>query len=157
MTRRLNRRQSLHRISNPCAFEGLERRQLMSAGDLDLSFGNRGTAYAIFGEGLKPVAEDVAVQADGKTVVAGYTWYFDAKNNPHYQLAVARFNQNGTLDKTFGPEVVFQKAPPTQNASPFAGFQFFGEVNIEGQSGEMSVVLRDLNGVAVFEQKLQPV
>ena len=41
--------------------------------------------------------------------------------------------------------------------SPFAGFQFFGEVNIEGQSGEMSVVLRDLNGVSVFEKKLQPV
>uniref|UniRef100_UPI0019D1A01E hypothetical protein n=1 Tax=Pseudomonas viridiflava TaxID=33069 RepID=UPI0019D1A01E len=34
---------------------------------------------------------------------------------------------------------------------------FFGEVIIEGQSGEMSVVLRDLDGVAVFEQKLQPV
>ena len=61
------------------------------------------------------------------------------------------------LDKTFGPEVVFEKAPPVQNTSPFAGFQFFGEVNIEGQTGEMSVVLRDLDGVAVFEQKLQPV
>ena len=61
------------------------------------------------------------------------------------------------LDKTFGPEVVFEKAPPAQNTSPFAGFQFFGEVNIEGGSGEMSVVLRDLNGVAVFEKKLQPV
>ena len=61
------------------------------------------------------------------------------------------------LDKTFGPQVVFEKAPAVQNASPFAGFQFFGEVNIEGQSGEMSVVLRDLEGVAVFEQKLQPV
>lgn len=61
------------------------------------------------------------------------------------------------LDKTFGPEVVFEKAPPVQNTSPFAGFQFFGEVNIEGGSGEMSVVLRDLNGVAVFEQRLQPV
>jgi len=53
--------------------------------------------------------------------------------------------------------VVFEKAPPAQNTSPFAGFQFFGEVNIEAQSGEMSVVLRDLDGVAVFEQKLQPV
>jgi len=52
---------------------------------------------------------------------------------------------------------VFEKAPAVQNASPFAGFQFFGEVNIDGQSGEMSVVLRDLEGVAVFEQKLQPV
>ncbi|EJN30228.1 phosphodiesterase/alkaline phosphatase D [Pseudomonas sp. GM78] len=62
-----------------------------------------------------------------------------------------------TLDNTFGPEVVFAKAPPAQNLSPFAGFQFFGEVNIDGQSGELSVVLRDLDGVAVFEQTLQPV
>nr|WP_180204396.1 alkaline phosphatase D family protein [Pseudomonas sp. SbOxS1]NYU04277.1 alkaline phosphatase [Pseudomonas sp. SbOxS1] len=62
-----------------------------------------------------------------------------------------------TLDKTFGPEVVFEKAPPAQNLSPFAGFQFFGEVNIDGQSGALSVVLRDLDGVAVFEQTLQPV
>jgi alkaline phosphatase D len=52
--------------------------------------------------------------------------------------------------------VVFEKAPPAQNTSPFAGFQFFGEVNIDGQTGEMSVVLRDLDGVAVFERKLQP-
>ena len=35
--------------------------------------------------------------------------------------------------------------------------RFFGEVNIDGQSGEMSVVLRDMEGVAVFEKKLQPV
>ena len=61
------------------------------------------------------------------------------------------------LDKTFGPEVVFEKAPQAQNTSPFAGFQFFGEVNIDGQTGEMSVVLRDLDGVGVFERKLQPV
>jgi alkaline phosphatase D len=60
------------------------------------------------------------------------------------------------LDKTFGPELVFQKAPPAQNTSPFAGFQFFGEVNIDGQSAELTVTLRDLDGVAVFEQKLQP-
>lgn len=62
-----------------------------------------------------------------------------------------------TLDKTFGPEVVFEKAPPAQNNSPLAGFQFFGEVNIDGQTAELSVILRDLDGVAVFEQKLQPI
>ena len=61
------------------------------------------------------------------------------------------------LDGTFGPEVVFQKAPPAQNTSPFAGYQFFGEVQIDGQSGEMTVQLRDLDGVVVFEQQLQPV
>ncbi|MCJ8203010.1 alkaline phosphatase D family protein [Pseudomonas sp. RGM2987] len=71
-------------------------------------------------------------------------------------LNAGSFGPNA-LDKTFGPEVVFQKAPPTQNASPFAGYQFFGEVNIDGSSGEMSVVLRDLEGVAVFEKKLEPV
>lgn len=60
------------------------------------------------------------------------------------------------LDATFGPQVVFQKAPPAQNTSPFAGFQFFGEVQIEGLSGEMTVQLRDLDGVVVFEKKLQP-
>ena len=70
-------------------------------------------------------------------------------------LNAGSFGPNA-LDKTFGPEVVFQKAPPTQNTSPFAGYQFFGEVNIDGPSGEMSVVLRDLEGVAVFEKKLQP-
>ncbi|MGY4492407.1 alkaline phosphatase D family protein [Pseudomonas sp. TE3610] len=60
------------------------------------------------------------------------------------------------LDATFGPQVVFQKAPPAQNTSPLAGFQFFGEVNIEGQSAELTVTLRDLDGVVVFSQKLQP-
>ncbi|KAB0490102.1 alkaline phosphatase D family protein [Pseudomonas vancouverensis] len=61
------------------------------------------------------------------------------------------------LDKTFGPQVIFEKAPAVQNTSPFAGFQFFGEVNIDGQSGALSVVLRDLDGVSVFEQRLEPV
>lgn len=61
------------------------------------------------------------------------------------------------LDNTFGPEVVFQKAPPAQNTSPFAGYQFFGEVQIDAQSGEMTVQLRDLDSIVVFEKKLQPV
>lgn len=61
------------------------------------------------------------------------------------------------LDDTFGHEVVFQKAPPAQNTSPFAGYQFFGEVQIDAQSGEMTVQLRDLDSIVVFEKKLQPV
>ncbi|NUU35346.1 alkaline phosphatase [Pseudomonas sp. C2B4] len=61
------------------------------------------------------------------------------------------------LDKTFGPQVVFQKAAPSPNASPFAGFQFFGEVNIDGQTGALSVVLRDLDGVSLFERTLEAV
>ncbi|MDT3722240.1 alkaline phosphatase D family protein [Pseudomonas oryzihabitans] len=60
------------------------------------------------------------------------------------------------LDATFGPEVVFQKAPPKPNTSPLAGFQFFGEVEIDGQSGQLTVTLRDLDGKAQFTQILNP-
>lgn len=60
------------------------------------------------------------------------------------------------LDATFGPQVVFQKAPPTANASPYAGFQFFGEVEIDSRSGALSVTLRDIDGAAVFSRTLEP-
>lgn len=60
------------------------------------------------------------------------------------------------LDGTFGPEVVFQKAPPTANSSPRAGFQFFGEVEIDAQSGALSVSLRDIDGAVVYSQTLEP-
>ncbi|TWI54367.1 alkaline phosphatase D [Pseudomonas duriflava] len=70
-------------------------------------------------------------------------------------LNAGAFGPN-TLDKTFGPEAVFVKAPPVANSSPLSGFQFFGEVNIEGHSGELTVTLRDLDGKAVYEKALQP-
>jgi alkaline phosphatase D len=60
------------------------------------------------------------------------------------------------LDQTFGPTAVFQKGPDAQRASPFAGFQFFGEVNIDPQSKALSVDLIDLNGVSQFRKTLAP-
>jgi phosphodiesterase/alkaline phosphatase D-like protein len=47
-------------------------------------------------------------------------------------LNAGSFGPN-TTDSTFGPQVLFAKAPPTgqANLSPFAGLQFFGEVNID--------------------------
>ncbi|WP_051705561.1 alkaline phosphatase D family protein [Cupriavidus metallidurans] len=59
------------------------------------------------------------------------------------------------LDNTFGPHVAFQKAPTAQNMSPFAGYQFFGEVNIDPASRALTVDLRDLNGVSQYSQTLQ--
>lgn len=60
----------------------------------------------------------------------------------------------GKLDMTFGPTEVFAKAPPVQNSSPFAGYQFFGEVNIDPLSKAMKVDLLDLNGVTQFSKTL---
>jgi alkaline phosphatase D len=72
-------------------------------------------------------------------------------------LKAGSFGPN-TLDGTFGPQVVFFKAPPPgqANLSPFSGLQFFGEVNISAQSAEMTVDLRDINGLSVFSKTLQP-
>ena len=60
------------------------------------------------------------------------------------------------LDKTFGPTVVFQKAPPSAGASPLAGYQFFGEVTIDAATKALTVELIDLNGVSQFSKTLAP-
>ncbi|MCX8100003.1 MAG: alkaline phosphatase D family protein [Geminicoccaceae bacterium] len=60
------------------------------------------------------------------------------------------------LDRTFGPQVVFQKAPPEgqSNLPPSAGLQFFGQVDIDGASEVMTVRLRDLDGNTLFTKEL---
>ena len=61
-----------------------------------------------------------------------------------------------TTDATFGPQVVFSKAPPAgqANLSPFAGLQFFGEVNIDSNTKAMTVDLKDINGISVYSKVL---
>jgi alkaline phosphatase D len=72
-------------------------------------------------------------------------------------LNAGSFGPN-TLDGTFGPQVVFSKAPPPgqSNLSPYSGLQFFGEVNIDSYSATMTIDLRDINGASVFSRKLVP-
>jgi alkaline phosphatase D len=60
------------------------------------------------------------------------------------------------LDGTFGPERVFVKAPATGNVSPAGGYQFFGEVDIDGHSGELTVRLREQDGTVLYTKVLQP-
>ncbi|MFF8731460.1 alkaline phosphatase D family protein [Streptomyces sp. NPDC015171] len=60
------------------------------------------------------------------------------------------------LDGTFGPERVFVKAPTASNVSPAGGYQFFGEVDIDGDSGELTVRLREQDGTVLFTRTLRP-
>jgi alkaline phosphatase D len=62
------------------------------------------------------------------------------------------------LEDTFGPQLVFAKAPEKGQANlpPSAGMQFFGQVDIEGESEVMTVTLKDLEGRALFTQELTP-
>jgi alkaline phosphatase D len=70
-------------------------------------------------------------------------------------LHAGAFGPN-VLDSTFGPQQVFAATPPRANTSPLEGSQFFGEVQIDGQSRELTVVLRDLTGKALWETALEP-
>ena len=62
------------------------------------------------------------------------------------------------LDNTFGPEVRYVKAPAEGqvNLPPSAGMQFFGHVAIAGESGAMTVTLKDLANVDLFQVTLTP-
>ena len=93
MTRQRNYRDRSRRTSNEF-FQPLEPRQMFAAGALDASFSAVGLATVDFGPGITVSSRDVAVQADGKTVVVG------AASNG--DIALARFNTDGSLDTTFG-------------------------------------------------------
>jgi len=62
------------------------------------------------------------------------------------------------LDDTFGPQVVFQKTPAAGQANlpPSAGLQFFGQVDIDHGSRDLTVALKDLTGATLFTQRLRP-
>jgi len=62
------------------------------------------------------------------------------------------------LDATFGPQLVFQKAPPAGQANlpPTAGYQFFGQIDVDGRSRAMTVKLVDVAGNVLFSQELAP-
>lgn len=70
-------------------------------------------------------------------------------------LNAGSFGPN-TTDGTFGPQVVFSKAPPAgqSNLSPYAGLQFFGEVNINKHNKALTVDLKDVEGVSLFSKTL---
>jgi uncharacterized delta-60 repeat protein len=76
------------------AIESLESRQLLSAGNLDSSFGKGGITEAGFTS--TSFAHDLAVQSDGKIVEAGSV-------GDSSDVALVRYNANGTLDTSFGP------------------------------------------------------
>ncbi|GGO84093.1 alkaline phosphatase D family protein [Wenjunlia tyrosinilytica] len=81
---------------------------------------------------------------------------------PFWEFVSGPLNAGGfpanQLDQTFGPERVFVKAPDAAhaNTAPIDGYQFFGEVEIDGHSGELTVRLREQDGTVLHTTLLQP-
>jgi alkaline phosphatase D len=90
--------------------------------------------------------------------------YFDPSKaqfsdfDPFWELVSGPINAGAfgpaATDNTFGQQVVFNKFPPAQNYSPLSGYQFFGEVNIDGAAETLTVSLRDIGGNVLFEKTL---
>ncbi len=73
-------------------------------------------------------------------------------------LHAGTFGPNA-LDGTFGPEVKFVKAPTKEqgaNLPPSAGLQFFGLVDIDGATQQMTVRLMDRADTELWSVKLDP-
>jgi uncharacterized delta-60 repeat protein len=68
-------------------------------GDLDPTFGTDGKVLTDFDHSTD-IANAVAIQTDGKLVVVGTTYQDNDFSDEDF--AVARYNPDGTLDKTFG-------------------------------------------------------
>jgi uncharacterized delta-60 repeat protein len=81
----------------------LESRQMFAAGALDNTFSLDGKATVSFPGALRATVEDVTVQTNGKTVVVG-TVFFKVPDSSQAarRIGVARFNVDGSLDRSFG-------------------------------------------------------
>ena len=71
-----------------------------ASGALDTGFGQGGKVVTHLPSGEGSVIQDLAIQPDGKIIAAGYTQA--AVGSYYWKIFVARYNADGTLDRTFG-------------------------------------------------------
>lgn len=80
--------------------------------------------------------------------------------DPFWEFVSGPLNAGGfgpnPLDGTFGPTAEFVAAAPRPNTSPAEGGQFFGEVEIDGRTRQLTVTLRDVDGRALYTRTLDP-
>ncbi len=92
-----SRRKPIARLAMEC----LEVRELMTAGYFDTTFnqtGKEAISFASANPHASAVAEAVAIQANGKIVIAGEVSPAASSGD----IGVMRLNANGTLDSSFG-------------------------------------------------------
>src|SRR5262245_44604023 len=116
-----------------------------SNGTLDTTFGTGGKVGTAFDSGGFSYAQafSVALQPDGRIVAAGYTeigaCLFNGLEQPCFELALARYNSNGTLDPIFGTggRVTTHFAAPNDQADSVA-VQPDGRIVVAGAAGRFT-------------------
>jgi uncharacterized delta-60 repeat protein len=102
-------------------------------GQLDATFSGDGMAHVDFGS-RQDFATAVALQQDGKIVVAGYS----ADNQSNQLFAVARLKANGRLDTTFGGGLgrVVTDFSSSYNSAQAVAIQSDGRILVAGYAAE---------------------
>jgi uncharacterized delta-60 repeat protein len=92
-------------------------------GALDLSFDNDGFVTTTIGAD-NDVVNSIAIQSDGKMVVAGYS-----SNGPFEDFTILRYNTDGSLDQSFGTDgIVITNIVPYQEAATSVALQNDGKI-----------------------------
>jgi uncharacterized delta-60 repeat protein len=85
-------------------------------GSLDLTFGTNGIVLYSFNPNLNFMIGSSAIQQNGKIIVAGYI-----EEGSNYNMLVARFNSNGSLDLNFGTSGFTTIPTNSTYLTPFGG------------------------------------
>jgi uncharacterized delta-60 repeat protein len=109
-------------------------------GSLDPTFAGDGTQMTSFRN--SSVADAVAIQANGKIVVAGETTN-DAFNGTR-DYALARYNPNGTLDTSFSGDG--KQVTSIEGQAYGVGIQSSGKIVVVGSGGTSAIARYNPNG-----------
>src|SRR2546421_5040788 len=109
-------------------------------GNLDSAFGTGGTVTTDFGANPSEpeIANDMAIQPDGKIIAAGRAGVDQTPIGGDGAFGIVRYLPNGSLDPTFGTgglvKTKFQ-APPNRDVARAVALQSDGKILVGGTSG----------------------
>lgn len=105
-------------------------KSIAAPGDIDLSFGGTGQVITAIGSSSRDRGSSVAVQVDGKVVVAGNT--IDGTGQ---HIALVRYNPDGSLDTAFnGTGKVVTAYGSSNVAADSVAIQSDGKIVVAGQT-----------------------
>ncbi len=102
-------------------------------GDLDTTFDGDGKVLTTIGS--SSIGYDMAVQADGKIVVVGT----NLLNTSNYEVVLARYNTDGSLDSGFGTDGTILLQEPNHQFARCVAIRPDGKIIVVGQEGNDDV------------------
>ncbi len=121
------------------AFQRFALARYNADGSLDTSFSSDGKLTTNVDSGVDS-GEDMALQSDGKILVAGYS-----HNGSDYDFALVRYNADGTLDTSFGTVVSGQTRSGMVTTAILSGNDFARAVALQSD-GDIVVAGASHNG-----------